>query len=139
MSHYPAGKGIFSINVHFKKKKKNADNIIHSLWRPDFGPRSSTPGSLTPLSCCESSAFTAAQVSDHQASHAAMVFTSCPQTRHSGGEERGKGETESQSVVSGGSDDSRGRRGLPGQRRPQLCDEIRAKTIKDGASFAVWT
>lgn len=29
--------------------------------------------------------------------------------------------------------------GPPKQKRPQSCDEIRAKTIKDGASFAVWT
>ncbi len=62
------------------------------------------------------SAFTAAQVSDHQTSRAATVFAPCPQThRHRGG---GSGDVEegwdrkhSLSVVTSGYSDSRGYRG----------------------------
>lgn len=95
------------------------------------------PGFSNPSVSLCSSAFTAAQVSDHPASHAATVLTECPQTHHRRGgrveeEEEGEGTENIASVLS----PVLAAKGPPKQKRLQSCEEIRAE---DGASFAVWT
>lgn len=85
-----------------------------------------------------SSAFTAAQVSVHHASHAATVLTECPQTHHRmGGRagEEGEGAESMAGVLSPVVAVIVGAKGPSKQKRLQSCEEIRAK---DGASFAVW-